>query len=178
MVSQGVPMMLGGDEFKRTQRGNNNAYCQDNELAWFDWDLAEKNDAMVRYFSEMIAFRKRHAVLRRRHFFEGALNERNLLDVAWHGAELYAPGFTDPNSRCLQMTLGAPGDDADIHVILNMFWDTVDFALPPVKGRRWHRAVDTSQASPSDIVEPGSEKAVDAERFQAEGRSVVILLSK
>ena len=178
MLSQGVPMVLGGDEFRRTQKGNNNAYCQDNELTWFDWNLAEKNDAMVRFFSEMIAFRKRHGILRRRHFFESAANERNLLDVAWHGTELYAPGFNDPNARVLQMTLGAQGDDADVHAIFNMYWEPVAFALPPVEGRRWHRAVDTFRPAPADIVDPGKEEPVDADRLTVEGRSVVVLISK
>ena len=86
-LSQGVPMLLAGDEFLRTQRGNNNAYCQDNETSWVDWSLAVSNSDFLRFVREMIALRKRHPALRRCHFFTGS-------DIAWHGIEPYRPDFS------------------------------------------------------------------------------------
>src|SRR6202040_2608378 len=87
MISQGVPMLLGGDEFLRTQQGNNNAWCQDNELSWVDWSLAIKNADFLRFVREMIALRKRHPILRRRRFLDGA-------SAVWHGVEPFRPDFS------------------------------------------------------------------------------------
>jgi isoamylase len=178
LLSQGVPMLLSGDECRRTQSGNNNTYCQDNPIGWFDWQLVDKNADMLRFFREMIAFRKRHAVVRRRGFFNGTVNERGLADIAWHGTRLDAPGWDDPNGRVLAFTLGAPGDRSDLHVILNMFWLGLDFELPPLEGRRWFKAIDTAAPSPGDIFSPGSEPSVDSDTCHAYGHSVVVLLSK
>lgn len=178
LLSQGVPMILSGDECRRTQSGNNNSYCQDNHLGWFDWELVDKNVDMLRFFKSMIAFRKRHAAFRRRNFFNGAVNERGLPDIDWHGCRLHAPGWGDPDSRALAFTLGAPGEDPDVHVVLNMFHLGLDFELPSVEGRRWWKAIDTAQPSPADTAEPGSETLVDSASCHAQGRSVVVLLSK
>ncbi|MGH8902316.1 MAG: glycogen debranching protein GlgX [Egibacteraceae bacterium] len=178
MLSQGVPMILGGDEFRRTQLGNNNAYCQDNHISWFDWQLVDKNADILRFFRNVIAFRKRHAALHQRRFFNGAVNRRGLADVAWHGTRLHAPGWDDPDSQVLAFTLGARGEDPDLHVILNMFHLGLDFEIPPVEGRQWFKAVDTAQPSPTDILEPGSETSVEGDTCHAYGHSVVVLLSK
>ncbi|MDQ3760423.1 MAG: glycogen debranching protein GlgX [Actinomycetota bacterium] len=178
LLSQGVPMILGGDECRRTQLGNNNAYCQDNHIGWFDWSLIDKNADMLRFFKHMIAFRKRHAVFRRRDFFTGAVNDRGLADIAWHGCRLNAPGWEDPDGRALAFTLGASGENPDIHVLLNMFYLGLDFELPQVEGRQWWKAIDTAQPSPTDIPEPGSETLVDGDSCHAQGHSVVVLLSK
>src|ERR1019366_9660663 len=88
MLSQGIPMFVSGDEVRRTQWGNNNAYCQDNEMSWFDWGLVEKHGDMLRFFTKMIAFRKQHAILRRGKFFSGEVNQRGLADISWHGCRL------------------------------------------------------------------------------------------
>ena len=178
MLSQGVPMLLGGDEFRRTQLGNNNAYCQDNAINWFDWQLADKNADILRFFTQMIAFRKRHAALRRRYFFDGEVNGRGLADITWHGTRLHTPGWDDPNSRVLAFTLGAPGENPDLHVILNMFSLGLDFEIPPVEGRQWLTAVDTAAPSPADIPEPGSETPAAGDTYHAHGHSVVVLLSR
>jgi isoamylase len=105
LLSQGVPMIVAGDEVRRTQRGNNNAYCQDNEISWFDWYLVQRNQEIFRFFKEMIAFRARHPVVHRRRFFTGEMNERGLADIAWHGCQLNAPGWSDPTSAVLAFTM-------------------------------------------------------------------------
>jgi isoamylase len=179
LVSQGVPMLTMGDETRRSQQGNNNAYCQDNELSWLDWSLAEQNADVLRFFQRMITFRRTHPVLHRRGFFTGQRNERGVLDLTWHGCQLGAPGWDDPGGRALAFTLGALGSEQDdLHVILNMSDDALEFELPELAGRAWSRAVDTALASPLDIAEPGAEQLVTDPGYLASGHSVVVLVSK
>ena len=171
-------MLLGGDEFRRTQGGNNNAYCQDSELSWYDWSLVDKNADMVRFFSNIVAFRKRFSTLRRDDFYNGAPNERGVPEVAWHGCRLNEPGWTDPMCRVLSFTLGGMHDEPDLHVMLNMYDLGLDFELPELDGRTWALAVDTAKPSPSDIVEPGSEAPVDGSTYHVFGCSAVVLVSR
>lgn len=178
LLSRGVPMLLGGDEVRRTQRGNNNTYCQDNPISWFDWTLVERNAEMLRFFRRMIAFRRRHPVLHRDRFFAGAVNARDLPEIAWHGCALFAPGWDDPASRVLSFTIGDQGDGEDIHVILNMDGQDLDFALPSVSSRHWVRAVDTARAAPDDIPWPESETPVTDVTYRATSHSVVIFVSR
>jgi glycogen operon protein len=187
LLSIGVPMILGGDEARRTQQGNNNAYCQDNEISWFDWKRAEANQELFRFFKQMIAFRKRQATLRRDQFFTGESNSRGLPDVTWHGCRLFSPGWDDPSSRVLAYTLGSfaeedSPEDVDIHVILNMYWQDLDFDLPSIAGRQWHRVVDTSLPSSDDIAEnfddARPENRIDGTTYLAKNRSVVVLISR
>lgn len=178
LLSQGVPMILAGDEVRRTQKGNNNAYCQDNEISWFDWELVEKNSDMFRFFKLMIAFRKRYGSLCRRGFFNGEVNERGFADISWHGCKLFSPGWHDPNARTLAYTLGGFEGEADLHVMLNMYWENLDFEVPCIKGRKWYKVVDTALASPMDIVEPCEEVVVSGNNYIVKDRSVVLLISQ
>jgi isoamylase len=163
LVSQGVPMILAGDEARRTQRGNNNAWCQANEISWLDWDRIAANDPLRRFWKLLIDFRKRHPSLRRDTFFEAG-------DVRWHGCLLDAPGWNDGSSRVLSFTL------ADIHVILNMDDQELEFQLPD--GRQWRRAFDTSLRSPDDAAEPGAEPRVAHDTvYRAGARSAVVLVA-
>ena len=156
LLSHGVPMILCGDEVLRTQRGNNNAYCQDNELGWFDWSLTEKNRDMLRFVQRLIAFRKRHPCLQRRQFLRGIRNGgRRLPDVTWHGLRLNEPLWHDPDAQLLVYTLGGvTPDEEDLHIMLNMSEAALELPLPEVSGRRWRRAVDTSRPCPEAILEP------------------------
>lgn len=178
MVSQGVPMFVMGDEVRRTQRGNNNAYCQDNEISWFDWNLVERHPGLLRFWQRLIAFRKRHSVIHRTRFFTGDHNARGVRDLAWHGVELDAPTWNDPESRSLAFTLGGFDGDHDIHVMMNMHWEPVSFVLPIIAGRTWHRAIDTALQVPDDIAEPNQEVAIDDLSYQLADRSVAVLVSK
>lgn len=171
-------MMLMGDEVRHTQQGNNNAYCQDNDISWFNWHLTEKNHELFRFWKWMIDFRKRHANLRRSRFFTGQANGRGLHDISWHGTRLSSPGWNDPNARALAFTLAGLGEQEDIHAMLNMHWDGLDFEIPVVPGRRWYLAVDTAEPSPRDIAEPGTEELVTGGSIHVQGRSVVVLVSK
>ncbi|MHB1425118.1 MAG: glycogen debranching protein GlgX [Gemmataceae bacterium] len=149
LLSQGVPMLLAGDEFLRTQGGNNNAWCQDNELSWVDWSLVERNAGFLRFAREMIALRKRHPALRRRSYLWGS-------DVIWHGVVPYKPDFS-PWSRSLALVLDGRRTgrepDRDIYMAFNAWIGTLNFRIPPApQGRKWHRVVDTALESPLDIV--------------------------
>jgi len=183
LVSQGVPMILGGDEFLRTQRGNNNAWCQDNPLGWVDWSLEEKNAGFLRFVRLMIAFRKAHPVLRRTTFFTG---ERGGLppEIVWHGSEPAKPDFSF-DSRSLAWALdGRRSDrpnlvDRDIYVAVNAWSEPLEFIIPAApSGRPWRRAVDTALPSPEDIFEDDLGPTVPVlEVYRVEAHAMIILVS-
>jgi glycogen operon protein len=166
LLSQGVPMILAGDEFLRTQNGNNNAWCQDNETSWVDWKLADENKHFLRFVREMIAFRKRHPALRRRSFLYGAAGHVRP-DIAWHGLEPDKPDFS-PTSRLLAYTLDGSQTgrepDEDIYVAINGDREqTAAVRIPAApSGKLWRRIIDTSLSPPLDIVAEASGQVVQA----------------
>ena len=165
LLSQGVPMLLAGDEMLRTQHGNNNAWCQNNEMGWIDWSCAERNADMVRFVSGMIALRKRHPNLMRRHFLAGQRKAgSDLPDIVWHGAKLDNPGWGDRRGRQLAFTLGGQSaGEAALHVMINSADDTVEFELPQLETGQWFRAIDTSLASPQDLPDPERQPRIEVE---------------
>lgn len=177
MLSRGVPMLLAGDEVLRTQGGNNNAYCQNNELGWFDWQLTERNADMLRYTRELIALRRRHFSLTSNHFFTGApVPGRDMPDITWHGVRLNEPLWNDPQARVLAFTIaGQRDDEEDLHVILNMSDQPLDALLPVTAGRNWHLALDTAQSAPADIVAREHQTQIGGGFYPVNSRSVVVL---
>jgi len=171
-------MLLGGDEARRTQQGNNNAYCQDNEVSWFDWKLVEQHQGLFRFFKYMIAFRRNHANLCGGSFFTGEPNAQGQKDIDWHGCKLYSPGWYDPNSRVLAFTIWGLSQDDDIHVILNMEWQDLDFDVPPLTGRSWLKVIDTGLSSPQDIVEPEQASEVAGNVCRVTKHSAVVLVGR
>lgn len=178
LVSQGVPMLLGGDEFCRTQRGNNNAYCQDNEISWVNWNMADENADMRRFVRLMIAFRKRHPVLRRDRFFD--LND----GISWHGEKENEPDWSEKARWIAFLLDGAQGRhpdgrlDDDIYIMINASDDWRHFVVPD-RGRDWRRLVDTSRNSPDDIYESFDQAPVIGrrqERYGIEPRSMCVLV--
>ena len=176
MVSQGVPMFVMGDEVRRSQGGNNNTWCQDNETGWFDWSLPERRPEMLRFWSRLLVFRRSHPALCRDRFFDGSVNARGMPDIAWHGTELDRPGWEDGNARALSWTVAGDAETPDIHVMANMFWEPLEFALPKVPDRRWARALDTARPSPGDI--PETAEPVEVEFLTVAGRSIIVLTSQ
>jgi hypothetical protein len=122
-------------------------------LGWFDWDLIAKHSDLLRFYSLLIAGRRRHAALRRARFFVGETNDRGLPDLAWHGCALHRPGFDDPASGVRAFRLGGEGDGTDLHAMPNMEDEPLDFEIPALDGGRWHLSVDTALASPRDIAD-------------------------
>lgn len=187
MLSQGVPMLLGGDEFRRTQRGNNNTYCQDNEISWYNWNLLQENEGIVRFTKEIIAFRKRHPSLRRARFFTGQDNDKNgLLDIKWYSRVLKRPHWSKESKSlaCLidgsSLKTGAEHDDNDLYLIFNASGKSLTFFLPKLpSGRKWWRALDTSLPSPQDCMPAGEEIFITPDsRYIVSSRSTVVLISK
>lgn len=176
LLSQGVPMLLAGDEVLRTQRGNNNAYCQDKSVGWFDWTLLERHRDMFRFVSGMIAFRKRHPCLMRDRFLTGEKTaDRNIPDVIWHGAKLNRPPWKDGDTRVLGFTLAAvaPGEE-DVHVMMNMSPENILVELPKVDGQGWFLAVDTAVPPPADVSAPSEQLPVKKSEYLVRERSVVV----
>jgi isoamylase len=174
MLSQGVPMILAGDEAGRTQFGNNNAFCQDNEISWLDWNLLNQNPGLFRFFRLLIRFRRDHAILRRGTF--SYANDSPGPKVEWHGSRLHEPDWSD-NSRSLAMHLygNMHGKQQHVYLIANAYWESIVFELPILPGWRWMRSIDTSYPTPLDIVEPGSERMLEGPyRYQAGPRSMVV----
>ena len=178
MLSQGVPMFVMGDEVRRTQGGNNNAWCQDNPIGWFDWTQTQTEAGMLRFWSELIAFRKSHPAVHRARFFSGAMNERGMPDISWHGTKLNEPGWNDPHARALAWTVAGSLAHSDIHVMVNMFWEPLTFEIPQIYERAWYTAVNTALPSPQDINAPGNEVLVNSHHVEVSGRSIVVLISR
>ncbi|MEY9832716.1 glycogen debranching enzyme GlgX [Sinorhizobium fredii] len=150
MVSQGVPMVLGGDEFGNSQSGNNNAYCQDNEMGWIDW--SKPDDAFLAFCRKMIAFRREHPVLRQENFLEGATDEHGRIEVAWYkpdGSRMDEDAWGDGELRVLGVYLchlaPAEAPAGEIFLVFNAGGDC-EVALPPVHGSEtWQWALNTAE---------------------------------
>ncbi|SAK52636.1 glycogen debranching enzyme GlgX [Caballeronia hypogeia] len=180
LLSQGVPMLLAGDEILHTQRGNNNAFCQDNALSWLDWKLSDDARDMLRFVRELIALRRRHASLRRRRFLTGRPAEgQTRPDVAWHGERLGEPAWHDPHARFVAFTLaGLTPDEALLHIVFNMNDEARDAALPVLDNASWRRIVDTAAVAPQDIVTDTETAPPERGACRIEARSVVVLESR
>ena len=164
-------MLLGGDEFRRSQRGNNNAYCQDNEMSWFDWSLLEKHKEIHRFTRGMIAFRRAHPVLRKEVFYTDA-------DIKWFAPNGGVPDWTDERQKsfaCLILGQTEP----DLFLMFNADIGSVDFAIPALPASKiWRLAVDTSRSAPEDLYEAGKEPSMEGRvSFRVEPRSSAILLT-
>jgi glycogen operon protein len=186
MISQGVPMILSGDEVGRSQRGNNNAYCQDNELAWFDWTLVDKNVELHSFFRRIIAFRAAHPVLRNKtHLMNTDHVGSGYPDISWHGLRAWQPDFSSDNMTLGFMLCGTHADqgrgrDNDIYVAMNMHWEMHGFEPPGLpSGKNWNVFANTDLKPPFDIYDPGNEQILDNQHEILIGcRSVMILVSK
>ena len=187
LLSQGVPMLLAGDERGHTQGGNNNAYCQDNELSWIDWSDDEAGRVLLSFVRRLVALRRAHPTFRRRLFFHGGvLESRGIKDLLWlrpDGREMAENDWLNPHTRCVGMALagdgirsvgsrGEPVRDDDFLLLFNAHHDAVPFKLPPSPLGEWHPVVDTASAdgAPADAT-PRHGGA----QMEVEGRSVYVL---
>jgi glycogen operon protein len=188
LFASGTPMLLGGDEFARTQRGNNNAYCQDNAISWFDWNLAAKNDDLVEFFRKAIAFVGRFPILQRRKFaLNEDLDDDNIPDFSWFGSngDGGGPDWGNPDARTICVQLDAstvPGEltGQRLFFIGNAHFQPRKVNLPPLDGAiHWRRVIDTSLAAGLDFAEEGKEIVLDPGDFYlANPRSTVVLLAR
>jgi glycogen operon protein len=180
LLSQGLPMILSGDEVLRSQQGNNNAWCQNNAVGWFDWGLLDNNRDMFEFTRAMIALRKRHASLRRRVFFNDEQPDRHQLpDIQWHGERLGQPPWDDPVCRVLCFTLAAvTASESHLHVVMNLSEAPHALELPAISGNHWTLAIDTAASSHSgqSFYEPG--RPVQQTCCEVHPRSVLVFEGK
>lgn len=177
--SQGTPMLLMGDEVGRTQQGNNNAYCQNNEISWFDWDLLEQNQPLLRFVRGLIQLRRRVSLFQQADFWS-PLDKSNSAQLTWHGVRLQEPDWGD-DSRSLAFTLHdhISTNSEPWHIMLNAYWEPLTFELPPLPAnKRWHRVIDSALQPPDDYSEPQEAPVVEEESYNVVGRSSVVLVGK
>jgi len=184
LLSQGTPMLLAGDEFGRTQQGNNNAYCQDNSISWLNWELADSGTALVGFVRQLTALRHKHPILRRNRFLTGAYDEElDVKDLTWinaSGAEMRSEDWSDTNMRCFGMLIdgrarptGVPqrGTEATMLLVFNAHHDLVEFTLPSCPGgNTWTLVLDTNVAESSTAYQGKSNDS-----YGVTARSLILL---
>ena len=177
LLSVGTPMLLMGDEVRRTQRGNNNAYCQDNEISWFDWTLLERHRDLHRFVKTLVGQR---LMLGETLGVEGvSLNELlREADIQPHGVRLNEPDLS-PESHSLAVTVRGRGRAALFHVMFNAYWEPLTFELPrlaPGVHGSWRRWIDTYRDAPDDIYD-GLGPSVEGPSYTVQARSLVVLFA-
>lgn len=186
MVSHGIPMILQGDEVAHTKFGNNNTYCHDNELNWFNWHNLSDNRDMHRFFKHCIAFRKSHPILRGKSYLgNGEYAGNGYVEVSWHGVKAWDADWSYHSRELAFMIQGKQEDggkaiDDFIYVAMNMYWEGLWFELPQLPRRyKWRVFINTGMPSPEDIHEPGFEIPPRRQKeFLVGPRSVVVLVGK
>ncbi len=179
LLASGAPMLLMGDEVRRTQQGNNNAYCQDNEISWFDWDLLQKHADVQRFVKRLIAARLRKDVSLK----DPGLSLNQLLRkvrIQWHGVKLNAPDWGD-DSHCIALTARSLENRYMLHLMMNAYWEELEFEIPRVpelEERTWKRWIDTSRRGPDDISLWEEADVVREAVYSVQPRSLVILFAR
>lgn len=176
LLALGVPMIVMGDEVRRSQGGNNNAYCQDNQVSWFDWTLLAKHADIHRFVKRLISFRLSLDVFKEDHGLS-LIDLLRLARIQWHGVKLNEPDWGD-NSYSLAFTMR--GRRERFHVIFNAYWEALPFELPPAPGgsqNGWRRVVDTNLEPPEDFCEWADAPTVEAATYLVQPRSVVLLVA-
>jgi glycogen operon protein len=168
-------MLTMGDEVRRTQGGNNNAYCQDNDISWFDWGLLERHPDVHRFVRLLNAYRQRRDPATA----PSAASLTQLIErarIRWSGVDLDRPDWSD-HSHTLAVTLESQRGSFLLHAIFNAYWEPLAFELPPAPTSYdvWRRCIDTALASPDDICHVADATEVSSARYVAQPRSVVVL---
>jgi glycogen operon protein len=176
LLATGTPMLLMGDEVRRTQGGNNNAYCHDSEVSWFDWTLLERHADIQRFAKILIALRmNRHLPLQR---FDMTLSELlRRQPFQWHGTRLNAPDW-GCQSHTLASTVRLLGDQFLLHFIVNAYWEPLEFEVPELGDEiSWRRCIDTYRDTPHDICSWDDAEVLTVPTCRVEPRSVVVLVA-
>jgi glycogen operon protein len=174
MLSHGTPMLWMGDESGHTRQGNNNPWCQDNELNWFDWDLVRSNAGLVRFTRELIRFTESVEILQDNRFWSATSPDQQG-DISWHGLQPGRPDWT-PASHVLAFTLEQLETGRHVHVMLNADDQDLEFGLPPAPaGMEWVSVIDTSRPSPGDIGDPEGPVLVDTAGIMVPAHSISVL---
>ncbi len=176
LLSTGVPMLLMGDEVRRTQNGNNNTYCQDNEISWFDWDLVERNADLLRFVKRLIALQMNCNLPSNR--LNMSLTElRRRQPGQWHGVKLHQPDWGH-TSHSLAVTVRLMGYPLSMHLIVNAYWEPLEFEVPPLDDPQepWRYCIDTYRDSPDDFHDWSEAPPFREQVCRVEPRSLVLLL--
>ena len=182
LLSQGVPLIYGGDEIGNSQNGNNNAYCQDNQVGWIDWKGMKKNRELLEFVKSAIAFRKEHPILHVPDELRGVdYKTKGLPDVSLHGERAWYMNSENTSRLLGIMYYGAyakkadGSDDASVYVAYNFHWETREFALPNLRHRRWKKVIDTSAEKENYFLEENEEKY--SKKLEIAPRTIVVLLA-
>ncbi|MCR9117811.1 MAG: glycogen debranching protein GlgX [bacterium] len=175
ILSLGMPMFTMGDEVRRTQRGNNNAYCQDNEISWFDWKDLEKH-ADVHRFVKLLCSRRVRRTKDPKHRRASLVQLLTDAKKSWHGVKLNQPDWSD-QSRSLALHAQLRHSEVLFHFIFNAHWEPLEFELPQIETGPWQRWIDTALESPDDIVPWELAPPVNMQKYRADARSVVMLIA-
>jgi glycogen operon protein len=167
----------------RSQQGNNNAYCQDNELSWVDWGLAGKNRDMLEFVRKAIEFRKTYTVLRGRHFFNGTAGDNRETDIAWYGPDLQPLDWKNRESRTICYLIDGGGEpypagSYQLFFVLNADASGKSIRLPEKAGRRWFRVVDTGCDSPEDFLDPATSPALHSGTYLVRADTAAVFICK
>jgi isoamylase len=171
-ISRGVPMLLGGDEFRRSQRGNNNAYCQDNEVSWVDWSSLKRNNGIFQFARGVFALRRTHPVLRREAFYTDE-------DICWFSPSGKSPDWFDPREKCLACLIRGQNAE-DLFLMFNAGNEAATFVVPPARSPLvWRLAADSAESSQTGCYSPGEEAALaNSATYVVRSRSSVVLVAR
>ncbi|MDD2659274.1 MAG: glycogen debranching protein GlgX [Methylococcales bacterium] len=178
LISRGVPMILAGDEMGRTQKGNNNSYCQDNNISWLNWQGLTGNKNLFRFFRLLIAFRKSHELLRHDSF---TVKEGLGLQIFWHGLQLGQPDWSFESRSIAAHMFGrnTSGESPDIYLIANAYWEALTFQIPNLNNKKWRRFIDTSLPGEIAIIDNENLQALDdQDHYMVGARTVVVLIGR
>lgn len=176
-VSQGTPMLLMGDEVGRTQQGNNNAYCQDNELSWFDWDAVKEHEGLLRFVQGLIRFSRSNSIFNLRHIPKPPYTDRDV-SITWHGVRLGKPDFGDL-SHSIALELKSNIEREHVYIMMNAYWEPLTFELPkPAAEHAWNRVVDTSLVDGKDYAGPGKTPRINGPRYRLKERSIAVMVMR
>ncbi|PSW19047.1 glycogen debranching enzyme GlgX [Photobacterium sanctipauli] len=175
-LSLGTPMLNMGDEVRRTQQGNNNAYCQDNEISWFDWSLLDKHQDMLRFVTGLSQIRRAEPTID----WNMHISLSSVVDdvqIRWHGLQPDQPDWSE-DSHSLALTVNHPITQDELYVICNAYWDPLEFTLPDRRNSEWHLLVNTAKSSPYDIYLPDEAPIYPHDTILATGRSMIVMVAK
>ena len=176
-LSQGTPMLLMGDEIRHTQDGNNNAYCQDNELGWFDWDLVHKNQDLLRFVKQLIRFNQGLEIFSQEKFLKVSRKSPKP-HLTWHGTKLHKPDWEE-NSHAIAFSLSYPAEEEHLYVVFNAYWKPLKFQLPTLElGSQWHRIIDTHLPAPDDFTVLNEAARIYENSYKVAPRSSIVLMKK
>ncbi|MEH0153991.1 glycogen debranching protein GlgX [Limibacter armeniacum] len=180
LLAQGTPMLLMGDEVRRSQQGNNNAYCQDNHISWFNWKDVERNNDTFTFVKKLIKFNLSHKLFQKQEFWNSKLRAKKSI-ISWHGVtDVDEPDFLD-ESRAISFMLTDPEEKEQLYVMVNAFWEPLMFELPEpsiqTERIKYGKVIDTSASHPYDIVEEDQAKIIEEDRIILAPRSIIVLKS-